>query len=192
MDRRARFKPDHAWRREDWNRPGHREEFLPWFKNWRFDWLDVPDGDPRRGPVFRIPDGRSRSGRALDLWPRDVVGRRGARDVSIGSNGASQAILDARVLAREIQASRRDAGRVTAYEAERRPATAGSCWPIAAMVPSRSCNLVQERAPDGYARIEDVLSREELEDAAAGYKAIAGFDKDALNARAPIVTPSRR
>ena len=47
--------------------------------------------------------------------------------------------------------------------------------------------LVEERAPDGFANIGDVLSAEELEDAAAGYKRIAGFDKDALNSRPPIV-----
>ena len=47
--------------------------------------------------------------------------------------------------------------------------------------------LVEERAPDGFARIEDVLSAAELEDAAAGYKRIAGFDKDALNSRPSIV-----
>jgi hypothetical protein len=52
--------------------------------------------------------------------------------------------------------------------------------------------LVQERAPDGFDRIEDVLSQAELEESAAAYKRIAGFDKDALNARPPIVTPSRR
>jgi hypothetical protein len=52
--------------------------------------------------------------------------------------------------------------------------------------------LVRERAPNGFARIEDVLTREELEETASAYKRIAGFDKDALNARPPIVTPSPR
>jgi len=52
--------------------------------------------------------------------------------------------------------------------------------------------LVQERAPQGFDRIEDVLSREELEAAASAYKRIAGFDKDELNARPPIVTSSQR
>jgi hypothetical protein len=46
---------------------------------------------------------------------------------------------------------------------------------------------VQERAPDGFARIEDVLSAEELEAAAAGYKRLAGFDVGELNGRASIV-----
>jgi len=45
------------------------------------------------------------------------------------------------------------------------------------------------RAPDGFARIEDVLSREELEATAGGYKQLAGFDRDALNAPASLSPP---
>jgi len=48
--------------------------------------------------------------------------------------------------------------------------------------------LVEQRAPLGFSQIEDVLTPAELEGTAAGYKQIAGFDKDALNARGPIVT----
>ena len=51
--------------------------------------------------------------------------------------------------------------------------------------------MVEERAPDGYARIEDVLPRDELEEAAAGYKRLAGFDRETLNSRPPIVEASR-
>ena len=47
---------------------------------------------------------------------------------------------------------------------------------------------VEERAPEGFDRIEDVLDPEELEKTAANYKRLAGFDKDALNSRAPIVS----
>ena len=47
--------------------------------------------------------------------------------------------------------------------------------------------IVEERAPNGFTRLEDVLSDEERQEVAAGYKRIAGFDKDALNSRAPIV-----
>ena len=27
----------------DWNQPGRLQDFLPIFKDWRFDWLDVPE-----------------------------------------------------------------------------------------------------------------------------------------------------
>jgi 2-polyprenyl-6-methoxyphenol hydroxylase-like FAD-dependent oxidoreductase len=110
----------------------------------------------------------------------------------IGSNGASQAILDARVLAREIQARGAVPEALAAYEAERRPATSRIVLANRGNGPEQVMQLVQERAPDGFDRIEDVLTHEELEEAAAGYKRLAGFDKDELNARPPIVTPSPR
>ena len=44
-------------------------------------------------------------------------------------------------------------------------------------------NYLHDRAPDGFADIDAVISREELDAAAAQYKRIAGFDRDALNAR---------
>ena len=53
--------------------------------------------------------------------------------------------------------------------------------------PEQVMQLVEQRAPDGFSRVEDVLTPAELEETAAGYKRIAGFDRDALNARAPIV-----
>jgi len=105
----------------------------------------------------------------------------------IGSNGASQAILDARVLAREIRTHGPVAASLTAYEAERRLATSRIVLANRGNGPEQVMQLVEERAPDGFSRIEDVLSAAELADTAANYKRIAGFDKDALNARPPIL-----
>ena len=55
------------------------------------------------------------------------------------------------------------------------------------MIGEQVMQMVQERAPGGFNRIEDVLSAEELEAAAAGYKRLAGFDVGELNERASIV-----
>jgi 2-polyprenyl-6-methoxyphenol hydroxylase-like FAD-dependent oxidoreductase len=187
-----KFAKDHDWRREDWSRPGKLREFLPAFEAWRFDWLDVPSvirGAPRcfeypmvdRDPVERWSFGRV-----------TLLGDAAHAMYPIGSNGASQAILDARVLAREIQTHGPAPEALLAYEAERRPATARIVLANRRNGPEQVMQLVQERAPEGFARIEDVLTADELEESAAAYKRIAGFDKDALNARAPIVTPSRR
>jgi len=46
---------------------------------------------------------------------------------------------------------------------------------------------VARRAPDGFDRIEDVMRLDELEQMAAAYKQIAGMDRDALNARGPLI-----
>jgi 2-polyprenyl-6-methoxyphenol hydroxylase-like FAD-dependent oxidoreductase len=187
-----RFKPDHAWRREDWSRAGRLDEFLPWFENWRFDWLDVPAVIRGAERCFEYP--------MVDRDPVDrwtfgrvtLLGDAAHAMYPIGSNGASQAILDARVLTREIERHGVTSDALVAYEAERRPATAAIVLANRRNGPEQVMQLVQERAPNGFTRIEDVLTRAELEEAAAGYKRIAGFDKDELNARPPIVTPSRR
>jgi 2-polyprenyl-6-methoxyphenol hydroxylase-like FAD-dependent oxidoreductase len=182
-----KFRPDHQWRREDWNRPGNRDDFLPQFADWRFDWLDVPalieaadgcyefpmvDRDPLHGWTF---------GRVT------LLGDAAHPMYPIGSNGASQAILDARVLAREILTHGVTSHALEAYEAERRPATARIVLANRKNGPEQVMQLVQQRAPEGFGAIEEVLSAEELEGTAAGYKRIAGFDKDELNSRAPIV-----
>ena len=187
-----RLSLDHAWRREDWNRPGKPEDFLPWFDGWKFDWLDVPAMIRDASHCFEYP--------MVDRDPVDrwtfgrvtLLGDAAHAMYPIGSNGASQAILDARVLAREIQANGVTSMALQAYEAERRPATARIVLANRRNGPEQVMQLVQERAPNGFDRIEDVLTRDELEEAASAYKRIAGFDKDELNARAPIVTPSRR
>ena len=187
-----KFTPDHRWRREDWNRAGNLVEFLPHFESWRFDWLDVPALIRDADCCFEYP---MVDRDPLERWTFGSVtllGDAAHPMYPIGSNGASQAILDARVLAREICTHGVTEAALRAYEAERRPATASIVLANRRNGPEQVMQLAEERAPRGFASIENVLSAEELADVAAGYKRIAGFDKDALNARSPIVTPPQR
>jgi 5-methylphenazine-1-carboxylate 1-monooxygenase len=185
-----KFRPDHQWRREDWNLPGDLTDFLPAFAGWRFDWLDVPGLIRAAECCYEYP---MVDRDPLERWtfgPATLLGDAAHPMYPIGSNGASQAILDARVLAREIRAHGSTDAALRAYEAERRPATASIVLANRRNGPEQVMQLVEERAPNGFARIGDVLSVQELEDAAAGYKRIAGFDKDALNSRPPILALS--
>lgn len=182
-----KFNPDHQWRREDWNRRGDTQDFLPHFESWRFDWLDVPGLIRAADRCYEYP---MVDRNPLNQWtfgPVTLLGDAAHPMYPIGSNGASQAILDARVLAREIKAHGPTHAALLAYETERRPATAGIVLANRRNGPEQVMQAVEERTPDGFLRIEDVLSETELREAAAGYKRIAGFDKDSLNNRAPIV-----
>src|SRR5215207_6126587 len=105
----------------------------------------------------------------------------------IGSNGASQAILDARVITREILAKGTTNAALVAYEAERRPATTDLVMLNRRNGPEQVMQMVEERAPNGYDVVTDVLSLQELEDIAANYKRVAGFQVEGLNAKPPIV-----
>ena len=187
-----KFHADHSWRREDWNRAGHLVDFLPQFSDWQFDWLDVPALIEAADECFEYP---MVDRDPLDRWTFGrvtLLGDAAHPMYPIGSNGASQGILDARVLAREIRRAGPTTEALLAYEAERRPATARIVLANRANGPEQVMQLVEQRAPDGFSRIEDVLSPEELEGTAAAYKSIAGFDKGALNARPPILLSARR
>ena len=182
-----KFAPDHAWRREDWNRAGDPADFLPQFEAWRFDWLDVPALIRAAEAVYeypmvdRDPLPRWSEGRAT------LLGDAAHAMYPIGSNGASQAILDARVLTREILAHGATPKALAAYEAERRPATAKIVLANRENGPEQVMQRVEELAPEGFARIEDVLTPGELEETASRYKKLAGFDRDGLNSRPSIV-----
>ena len=179
--------PTYQWRREDYNRTAKLEEFLPWFDSWRFDWLDVPDLIRNCAHAYEYP---LVDRDPLERWTFGrvtLLGDAAHPMYPIGSNGASQAILDARVLTREILAHGATPEALLAYEAERRPATTDLVMLNRRNGPEQVMQLVEERAPNGYNLVTDVLSQQELEDIAANYKRVAGFQVDALNAKPPIV-----
>ena len=105
----------------------------------------------------------------------------------IGSNGASQAILDARTLAREIARHGPTPEALGAYEADRRPKTSAIVLANRGDGPDKVLDIVEERAPGGFKRLDDVINRTELEEIAARYKATAGMDIERLNASPPIL-----
>jgi 5-methylphenazine-1-carboxylate 1-monooxygenase len=91
----------------------------------------------------------------------------------VGSKGVSQAILDARCLARLLSEFAPEAA-LRAYESERLPKTAEVVRRNREKGPER-VDVVAERAPDGFARLEDVISPEELAAIIGGYARTAGF-----------------
>jgi len=99
----------------------------------------------------------------------------------VGSNGASQAILDARELADQLAAQTSIDAALASYEAARRPATGAVVLANRKGGPDRVLQLAEERAPNGFANIEDVIPRAELESIAQSYKQTAGFDRDTVN-----------
>jgi 2-polyprenyl-6-methoxyphenol hydroxylase-like FAD-dependent oxidoreductase len=185
-----KYDPDHTWRREDWNRPGKLDEFLPAFASWKFAWLDVASVI-RAAPscyeypmVDRDPLPRWSFGRVT------LLGDAAHAMYPIGSNGASQAILDARVLARKIRDRGKTPDALAAYEAERRPATSAIVLANRRNGPEQVMQLVEERAPDGFGNVGEVLKRDELEGVATAYKRIAGFTVAELNARPGLLNKS--
>jgi 5-methylphenazine-1-carboxylate 1-monooxygenase len=101
----------------------------------------------------------------------------------VGSNGASQAILDGAAIAEALTANPNLETALRAYEDARLGRTAQIVLSNRRHGPEIVMQIVEERAPNGFTRLSDVISYRELEEIANRYKAIAGFDRDRLNAQ---------
>ena len=98
-----------------------------------------------------------------------------------GSNGASQAILDARCVASLLAETKDVVAALKAYEAERLWLTARIVLDNRVGGPERVIDVVEERAPDGFAHLDEVASHVELEAIVKGYSKMAGFDQAQVN-----------
>jgi 2-polyprenyl-6-methoxyphenol hydroxylase-like FAD-dependent oxidoreductase len=109
---------------------------------------------------------------------------------AMGSNGASQAILDARCVARLLAGTQDVSTALEQYEAERLPVTAKITRDNRSGGPERVIDLVEERAPNGFTQLAEIASHAELEAIVRGYSKMAGFDRSRVN-RASSHRPSR-
>lgn len=180
--------PDYDWRKQDWNRAGDPADFLPRFADWHFDWLDIPEVISKAEGIWEFP---MVDRDPLERWSHGrmtLLGDAAHAMYPIGSNGASQAILDARILAREIAGHGAVPAALQSYEAERRPAVNALVLANRGDGPDRILDIVAERAPTGFDDIETVLPRAERQAQADAYKALAGMDIETLNHRPSIIS----
>jgi len=174
--------------REDWNRAGNLDDFAPRFDDWVFDWLDIPELLRAAPGTFLFP---MVDRDPLDHWTEGrvtLIGDAAHPMYPIGSNGASQGILDARVLAGCIRSHRNDPDRAFAvYEAHRLPATSAIVLANRGLGPEMPMRLVHERAPEGFNHIDDVISPEEILEVTEGYRRTAGFALEALSSGVSLI-----
>src|SRR5947199_10071071 len=99
----------------------------------------------------------------------------------VGSNGASQELLDARALADRLKGAEHPVHALWAYEQERLPMTAQIVRMNRRGGPEGVIDAVEERAPDGFVNIDDVLPFEQRKAIVGGYASTAGFAREQVN-----------
>jgi 2-polyprenyl-6-methoxyphenol hydroxylase-like FAD-dependent oxidoreductase len=174
--------------RQDWNLNGRIEDFYPAFERWSFDWLDcaallrgaervleypMVDRDPlphwTRGRATLLGDA------AHPMYPR-------------GSNGAGQAILDARTLAGCLRRFPDAGAALKEYEKARLKAANDLVLMNRANPPDAILREVWKRSGDKpFARIDDLISNAELVAMSEAYKRVAGFERESLARRGSLV-----
>lgn len=175
--------PDQPMPMQDWEHTAKREEVLEAFASYVFDFFDVPAMIRGAEVIYQYPMVDRDPLPTWNFGRVTLLGDAAHPMYPIGSNGASQAIVDARVLARELALRPSIEAAVEAYDAERRLKTAAVVLANRQVGPERCMEIVEQRAPEGFTNLDDVISSEEMEAISRDYKRTAGFDPDVLNNR---------
>jgi 2-polyprenyl-6-methoxyphenol hydroxylase-like FAD-dependent oxidoreductase len=167
--------------KQDWSRPGRFEDLMPHLQRFRIPYVDAralieatnefweyPMCD--RDPLPRWTDGRV-----------TLLGDAAHPMYPVGSNGASQAILDARCLADRLKDAEHPVHALWLYEQTRLPSTAEIVRMNRRGGPEGVIDAVEARAPDGFSNIDDVLSFEQRKAIVRGYASAAGYAREQVN-----------
>ncbi len=177
--------PQHE--RQDWNKEGRLEDFIGAFEDWHFDFLDVPAMIRASEMILEYP---MVDKEPLDRWSFGRVTLLGDAAHPMyprGSNGAGQAILDARALADSLAENNDVETALKAYEDKRLAATAAVVRTNRTTPPDAILREVYLRSGDKpFARIEDVIDPAELAAITNRYKAVAGYDRHSLEAKRSV------
>jgi 2-polyprenyl-6-methoxyphenol hydroxylase-like FAD-dependent oxidoreductase len=176
----------------DWNKKVAIESFINHFDGWRYDWLDVPAMLRGAEEVFEYP---MIDRDPVPTWVDGRVALLGdAAHVMYptGSNGASQAIVDARVLGAAMIEHGVTSAALQAYDRK-------LCAEISAVVlrnrgagPFGLLNLLDERCGGVFEDIDAVIPATEREEFMSRYRAAAGFAMDRLNGAPPMIVPGAK
>ena len=171
--------------RQDWSKRVDKSVFAEHFARYQWNWLDVPGLIANGTDAFEYP---MCDRDPLPRWSHGrvtLLGDAAHPMYPIGSNGALQAILDAASLADALHDCAAIEQTLARYEAERRETTAKIVLANRGNGPDQVMQLAEERAPQGFRHIHDIIGQDELQSIAAQYKQTAGFSHSQVIAPDP-------
>ncbi|MCA1645314.1 MAG: flavin-dependent oxidoreductase [Chloroflexi bacterium] len=174
---------------QEWDHTAQLEDAIAPFASFVFDFLGVPSLIRGAKVIYQYPMVDRDPLPTWNFGRITLLGDAAHPMYPVGANGASQAIIDARVLARELAINQSIQQAVAAYDAQRRPATAAVIQANRGLGPLEVLQIVERRAPDGFAELDNIISKQELQRIAAAYKGTAGFDAELLNKRPSLSIP---
>lgn len=176
-----------GWPDGDWNKRVRHEDFMHHFEQWNYDWIDIPAMLRGAPEVFEYP---MIDREPVPTWVEgNVVLLGDAAHVMYptGSNGASQAIMDARVLGAAMIEHGVASRALEAYDAQLREEMSELVLRNRNAGPFGLLNLLDDRCGGVFENIDDVIPQAERDEFMLRYKTAAGFAAEKLNAAAPTI-----
>jgi 5-methylphenazine-1-carboxylate 1-monooxygenase len=167
--------------KDDWSKPGRFQDLIPHVQRFLIPYVDalrLIEATPEfweypmcdRDPLPRWSHGRV-----------TLLGDAAHPMYPVGSNGASQAILDARCLADRLRDAEHPVAALWAYDQERLPMTAQIVRMNRKGGPEGVIDVVEDLAPNGFTNIDEVLSYEDRKAIVRGYASTAGYAQAQVN-----------
>ena len=161
--------------KDSWSRQGRSDDVIPYARRFRVPGIDIEQLVRATRTCFEYP-----------MCDRDPLPRWSFGRVTllgdaahpmypVGSNGAAQAIIDARALADALQSAEHPMQALALYENDRLPKTAQVVRLNRQGGPERVIDEVEKRAPGGFSDVDAVMPRAERQAIVRGYAGTAGF-----------------
>ena len=178
-----------GWPDGDWNKKAQHADFMHHFQQWNYDWIDIPAMLLGADDVYEYP--------MIDRDPvptwhdgnTALLGDAAHVMYPTGSNGASQAIVDARILGAAMLEHGVNAKALAAYDARLCPEISPLILRNRGAGPFGLLNLLDDRCDGVFDNIDDVIPQAERDEFMLRYKQAAGFAAEKLNAAASIIPP---
>ena len=176
-----KFNPEKPWSKSDWSKKVDKSKFLNSFLDWSFDWIDPLNLISETSSIYEYP---MVDRDPLEKWTFErttLLGDAAHPTYPVGSNGASQAIIDARKLAFHLKVTGTNEKALLNYEKEMLPLTTKITVANRDSGPDALLQVVEDRCAGSFNDVQEIISQNELEAHSQKYKSVAGLNIEKLN-----------
>ena len=176
-----KFNPEKIYMKSDWSKKVDKSKFIGNFTEWSFEWINPLSLISETSSIYEYP---MVDRDPLEKWTfgrTTLLGDAAHPTYPVGSNGASQAIIDARKLAFHLKVNGLNETALLSYEEEMLPLTAKITLANRSSGPDALLQVVEDRCGGTFNNIQEIISQSELKNHSEKYKSVAGLNIERLN-----------
>ena len=167
--------------KSDWSKQVDKSKFIGSFIDWSFEWINPLSLISETSSIYEYPMVDRDPLQKWTFGRTTLLGDAAHPTYPVGSNGASQAIIDARKLAFYLKVNGPNEAALLNYEKEKIPLTAKITLANRSSGPDALLQVVEDRCEGSFKNIQEIISQNELKNHSEKYKSVAGLNIERLN-----------